>query len=300
MSKIKEFINNPEYFITSPAAKGYLDWIPDKAYLKLLYHAKMKARCNIDHPVTYNEKMQWLKLYDRNPEYGRMVDKYEVRGFITEKLGEEYLIPCFGVFNKWEDIDFDSLPDEFVIKCTHDSGSVEICLDKNTWDKESARKRIEIAMKRNYYKAYREWPYKDVKPRIIIEKYMVDESGDDLKDYKIMCFNGVAKLIEVHENRFTKDKEHTQTFYTREWEKLDITQEGCEPVSVASKRPDKLDKMLELSEMISKDMIHARIDWYLIKDRIYFGEITFYDGSGFERFTKKEYDKMLGDLIDLG
>ena len=300
MSKIKEFINNPEYFITSPAAKGYLDWIPDKAYLKLLYRAKMKERCNIDHPVTYNEKMQWLKLHDRKPEYGCMVDKYDVRGFIREKLGEEYLIPCFGVYDKWEDIDFDSLPDQFVIKCTHDSGSVEICTDKTTWDMDGARKRIELAMKRNYYKAYREWPYKDVKARIIIEKYMVDESGDDLKDYKIMCFNGSAKLIEVHENRFTEGKEHTQTFYTREWEKLDITQEGCEPVRIASKRPDHLDKMLDLSEMISKDMIHARIDWYLIKDRIYFGEITFYDGSGFERFTKKEYDKMLGDLIDLG
>jgi len=299
MSKIKAFLDNPEYFITSPAAKGYLDWIPDEIYLKLLYRAKMKERCNLKNPVLYNEKLQWLKLHDRKPEYQQMVDKYEVRSFITEKLGEDYLIPCYGVFEKWEDIDFEKLPDQFVIKCTHDSGSVEICTDKATWDKESAKQRIKDAMKRNYYKTYREWPYKNTIPRIVIEKYMVDESGDDLKDYKIMCFNGKAKIVEVHENRFTQGKVHTQTFYTKDWEKLEIEQEGCGPVKASTKKPDCLDKMLELSEVIAKDMIHVRVDWYLINGRIYFGEITFYDGSGFERFNKKEYDKMLGDLIEL-
>jgi len=300
MSKLKTFIENPEYFITSPAAKGYLDWVPDKLYLKLLYRVKMKESCNLKQPILYNEKVQWLKLHDRKPEYGKMVDKYEVREYIREKIGEEYLIPCYGVYECWEDIDFGKLPTEFVMKCTHDSGSVEICTNCNNWDKDGAEQRIRSAMKRNYYKAYREWPYKDVKPRIIIEKYMVDESGDDLKDYKILCFGGEAKLIEVHQNRFTKGKEHTQTFYTRDWEMTDIVQEGCEPVKVAEPKPQCMDKLIELSEALSKDMIHARVDWYLVGGKIYFGEITFYDGSGFERFMKKEYDKRLGDMMELG
>ncbi len=299
MSKIKVFLDHPEYFITSPAARGYLSWIPDKIYLKLLYRVKMGEKCHLENPVTYNEKMQWLKLHDRRPEYAVMVDKYEVRHYIAEKLGEEYLIPCYGVFDDWEEIPFDKLPNAFVVKCTHDSGSVEICTDKAMWDRTGAESRIRAALKRNYYLTYREWPYKGVKPRIIVEKYMVDETGEDLRDYKILCFNGKAGMIEVHQNRFTEGKEHTQTFYSREWEKLEITQEGCESVRIPEEKPAALAQMIRLSEVIAENMIHVRVDWYLTEGRIYFGEITFYDGSGLERFTRKEYDKMLGERIDL-
>lgn len=299
MSKIKLFFQNPEYFITSPAAKGYLDWIPDSIYLKLLYRAKLRKSCNLSRPVLYNEKLQWLKLHDRKPEYARLVDKYEVRAYIRECLGEEYLIPCLGIYDAWEDIDFDRLPDRFVIKCTHDSGSVEICRDKKSWDKAQAERNIKEALKRNYYKAYREWQYKDVKPRIIIEKYMTDDTDGDLKDYKVLCFNGSAELIEVHENRFVNGKEHTQTFYTRNWEKTGIVQKGAEPVQEDRKKPENLDEMLALSERIAANMCHARIDWYDIDSKLYFGEITFYDGSGFEVFLNEEDEKKLGDMIDI-
>lgn len=299
MGKIKTFLQNPQYFITSPAAKGWLDWMPDSLYLKLLYKAATGEKCDLKHPVTFNEKLQWLKLHDRKREYADMVDKYEVRKIIENSIGAEYLIPCYGVYNSFEEIDFSSLPDQFVLKCTHDSGSVIICKDKTEFDRAAAKQSLDASMKRNYYSTYREWPYKYVKPRIIAEKYMIDESGDDLKDYKVMCFNGEAKVIEVHENRFTKGKEHTQTFYDRNWNKLTIIQEGLMYVTDERRAPAQLDKILALSEELAKDMYHARIDWYIINDKIYFGEITFYDGSGFETFPNKEDNVYLGSLLKL-
>ena len=299
MSKLKTFLQNPQYFITSPASKGWLDWMPDSLYLKLLYRILTGEKCNLKHPVTFNEKLQWLKLNDRKPEYPDMVDKYEVRKIIENTIGEEYLIPCYGVFNSFDEIKFDKLPEQFVLKCTHDSGSVVICKDKSKFDFASAKQKLETAMKRNYYSTYREWPYKYVKPRIIAEKFMIDESGDDLKDYKVMCFNGVAEVIEVHENRFTEGKEHTQTFYDRNWKKLPIVQEGLMYVQEERIAPTQLHGILELSERLSKDMYHARIDWYIINEKIYFGEITFYDGSGFESFPNKEDNVFLGNLIKI-
>lgn len=300
MGKLKTFLKNPQYFITSPASKGWLNWIPDRIYLKLLYRVTTGEKCDLKNPVTYNEKLQWLKLNDRKPEYTAMVDKYEVRKIIESTVGEEYLIPCYGVYNSVDEIDFTKLPKQFVLKCTHDSGSVVICKNKDAFDFEATKKKLEAAMKRDYYSTYREWPYKYVKPRIIAEKFMVDESGDDLKDYKVMCFDGKAEIIEVHENRFTDGKEHTQTFYDRNWKKLSIYQEGLMYVREERPAPALLPKILELSEKLAKDMYHARIDWYIINNKIYFGEITFFDGSGFEPFPNREDNIFLGSLIKIG
>ena len=298
MSKIRTFIENPQYFITSPAAKGWLNWVPDSLYLKVLYRVIMGRKLNLKNPKEYNEKLQWLKLNDRKPEYSTMVDKYEVRGYIEDLLGDKYLIPCLGIYDSVDDIDIDALPDRFVLKCTHDSGSVEICKDKSRFDIEGARHRLSQAMKRNYYATYREWPYKYVKPRIIAEGYLEGDGGD-LKDYKVMCFNGEAKIIEVHENRFVEGKVHTQTFYDREWGIVPLTQVETVTVDRPSERPRQLDEILRLSELIAKNMYHARIDWYIEGDKIYFGEITFFDGSGFESFSTPEMERMLGDMIKL-
>ena len=298
MSKIRTFIENPQYFITSPAAKGWLNWVPDSLYLKVLYRVIMGRKLNLKNPKEYNEKLQWLKLNDRKPEYSTMVDKYEVRGYIEDLLGDKYLIPCLGIYDSVDDIDIDALPDRFVLKCTHDSGSVEICKDKSSFDIEGARHRLSQAMKRNYYATYREWPYKSVKPRIIAEGYLEGDGGD-LKDYKVMCFNGEAKIIEVHENRFVEGKIHTQTFYDREWNIVPLTQVETVTVDRPSERPRQLEEILRLSELIAKDMYHARIDWYIEGDKIYFGEITFFDGSGFESFSTPEMERMLGDMIKL-
>lgn len=298
MSKIRTFIENPQYFITSPAAKGWLNWVPDSLYLKVLYRVIMGRKLNLKNPKEYNEKLQWLKLNDRKPEYSTMVDKYEVRGYIEDLLGDKYLIPCLGIYDSVDDIDIDALPDRFVLKCTHDSGSVEICKDKSSFDIEGARHRLSQAMKRNYYATYREWPYKYVKPRIIAEGYLEGDGGD-LKDYKVMCFNGEAKIIEVHENRFVEGKVHTQTFYDREWNIVPLTQVETVTVDRPSERPRQLEEILRLSELIAKNMYHARIDWYIEGDKIYFGEITFFDGSGFESFSTPEMERMLGDMIKL-
>ena len=298
MSKIRTFIENPQYFITSPASKGWLNWVPDSLYLKVLYRVIMGRKLNLKNPKEYNEKLQWLKLNDRKPEYSTMVDKYEVRGYIEDLLGDKYLIPCLGIYDSVDDIDIDALPDRFVLKCTHDSGSVEICKDKSSFDIESARHRLSQAMKRNYYATYREWPYKYVKPRIIAEGYLEGDGGD-LKDYKVMCFNGEAKIIEVHENRFVEGKVHTQTFYDREWNIVPLTQVETVTVDRPSERPRQLEEILRLSELIAKNMYHARIDWYIEGDKIYFGEITFFDGSGSESFSTPEMERMLGDMIKL-
>ena len=298
MSKIRTFIENPQYFITSPASKGWLNWVPDSLYLKVLYRVIMGRKLNLKNPKEYNEKLQWLKLNDRKPEYSTMVDKYEVRGYIGDLLGDKYLIPCLGIYDSVDDIDIDALPDRFVLKCTHDSGSVEICKDKSSFDIEGARHRLSQAMKRNYYATYREWPYKYVKPRIIAEGYLEGDGGD-LKDYKVMCFNGEAKIIEVHENRFVEGKVHTQTFYDREWNIVPLTQIETVTVDRPGERPRQLDEILRLSELIAKNMYHARIDWYIEGDKIYFGEITFFDGSGFESFSTPEMERMLGDMINL-
>ena len=300
MSKIRTFIENPQYFITSPAAKGWLNWVPDSLYLKVLYRVIMGRKLNLKNPKEYNEKLQWLKLNDRKPEYSTMVDKYEVRGYIEDLLGDKYLIPCLGIYDSVDDIDIDALPDRFVLKCTHDSGSVEICKDKSSFDIEGARHRLSQAMKRNYYATYREWPYKYVKPRIIAEGYLEGDGGD-LKDYKVMCFNGEAKIIEVHENRFVEGKVHTQTFYDREWRILPVSQEciGTRRSDMPCSRPNLLDKMIGLSEKLAKDMYHARVDWYVVGGRLYFGEITFFDGSGFDAFDSREMELYLGDMIKL-
>ena len=298
MSKIRTFIENPQYFITSPASKGWLNWVPDSLYLKVLYRVIMGRKLNLRHPKEYNEKLQWLKLNDRKPEYSTMVDKYEVRGYIEDLLGDKYLIPCLGIYDSVDEIDIDALPERFVLKCTHDSGSVEICKDKSSFDIEGARHRLSQAMKRNYYATYREWPYKYVKPRIIAEGYLEGDGGD-LKDYKVMCFNGEAKIIEVHENRFVEGKVHTQTFYDREWSIVPLTQVETVTVDRPSERPRQLEEILRLSELLAKNMYHARIDWYIEGDKIFFGEITFFDGSGFESFSTPEMERMLGDMINL-
>lgn len=195
----------------------------DKTFLKMRYKYETGHRLNLKNPQRYNEKLQWLKLYDRRPEYTNMVDKYEVKRIVEEKIGADYIIPTLGIYNTFDEIDFDALPSSFVLKCTHDSGSVILCKDKAHFDKESAREKLTAALKKNFYEAFREWPYKNVKPRIIAEQYMQNAAGTDLEDYKVMCFNGEPKIINLHKDRYHN---HTQSFYTSEWKYLDLSQKG--------------------------------------------------------------------------
>lgn len=271
--------------------------LADKTYLKIYFKCKMGYKLNLKNPQTFNEKLQWLKLYDRNPEYTKMVDKYEVREYIKEKIGEEYLIPLIGVYDKFDDIDFDELPNQFVIKCNHDSGGLVICKDKGKLNIEETRKKINKSLKRNYYYSGREWPYKNVKPRIIIEKYMEDSNKSDLIDYKLFCFNGIPKIVLVCSERFSSSN-MCETWFDMNWKLIDMTESGHRVDSTISK-PKQLKKMVELSKKLSKNIPFIRVDWYEIGDKLYFGELTFYPASGFEKFEPKEWNKKIGDMLSI-
>src|SRR5690554_1888512 len=203
ISKIKKFLLNPFKLFSLLGSKNKLKFIDDKLYLKLIYRGRIGKRLNLTNPKTFSEKIQWLKLYDRNPLYTTLVDKYEVRSIIRQEIGEDYLIPLIGVWDNFDDINFDELPNSFVLKCTHDSGGVIIVKNKNDFNINIARKKINSSLKKNYFYSGREWPYKNVKPRIIIEKFMVDTKSKQLIDYKLMCFNGSPKIVQVMSNRIS-------------------------------------------------------------------------------------------------
>lgn len=219
--KLKEIVKQPS-LILYYLDKNNIIRLPDQIFIKILYKKNMKTKINLSSPKTFNEKLNWLKLYDRNPNYTQMVDKYEVREYIKEKIGEQYLIPLIGVYERFEDINFEKLPNQFVLKCTHDSGSVILCKDKARLNVLDTKKRINKCLKRNFYYLGREWPYKNVKPRIIIEKYMIDCSERELKDYKFMCFHGKVKYSFVCSNRNSKSGLNID-IYDLEWNKMSFS-----------------------------------------------------------------------------
>ncbi|OAA86972.1 ATP-grasp fold amidoligase family protein [Clostridium ljungdahlii] len=279
------------------AAKGYLNWISDTNYLKMLFWARMGKKLNLSNPRTFNEKLQWLKINNRKLEYTTMVDKHEVRQYVKDNIGEQYLITLLGgPWNNFDEIDFDALPDQFVLKCTHDSGGVIICKDKRNFNKGAARLRLNKSLQRNYYYSGREWPYKNVKPRIIAEKYMVDDSSKDLKDYKLMCFGGKVKCSFVCTNRDLNDLR--VTFFDRQWQKMPF--ERHYPVDSKNiQKPIGYGEMICLAEKLADNIPFVRVDFYNINGKIYFGELTFYPGCGFEEFTPEEWDHKLGNWITL-
>ena len=304
MGKIKTFLNVlrsnpkeiPELAVGNLTAMGLLNWMPDEAFLKLRYWAVKQRKLDLKDPKTFNEKLQWLKLHNRKPEYTMMVDKYRVREYIARTIGEEYLIPLLGVWDDPEDIDFDMLPDRFVLKCNHDSGSVILCPDKSCFDAEAAREKLRSSMKKNLFWWGREWPYKDVKPCVIAEKYMVDESGTQLKDYKFFCFYGEAKMIQVDFDRFV---EHKRNIYNTKWEMQDLQIQFPRDAKQDIPKPAELDRMIRLAEKLARGIPHVRVDFYVVEGRVYFGELTFFHGSGHERFTPEEWDYKFGEWIDL-
>lgn len=276
---------------------GFFKEINDEEYLKRMFKCSMKKELNLDNPQTFNEKLQWLKLYDRKPEYTTMVDKYAVKKYVADIIGEEYIIPTLGVWNHFDEIDFDKLPNQFVLKCTHDSGGIVICKDKNKLDLKSAKKKIEKCLKRNYYWSSREWPYKDVKPRIIAEPYMEDSKYGSLTDYKFFCFNGKMKCLYISIGSHTT-KQKLQ-FFDRNFNILPIKRSDYLDFDKIPEKPFHLDDMIVLAEKLSRDIPHTRIDFYYIHNRIYFGEITFFTGSGFIPFTDKKWDYKLGSWLKL-
>ncbi len=297
VSSIRRIITDPAYRLESLRAHGFYDHTSDEEFLKKKFRVRMGYDLNLDDPKTFNEKLQWLKIHDRKPEYSTMVDKYEVKGYVAGLIGEEYVIPSYGVWDRFDDIDFDRLPDRFVLKCTHDSGGLVIVKDKNKLDIPAARIKIEKSLKRDFYRIGREWPYKNVRHRVLAEQLLIDEARDVLIDYKVLCFNGEPKLIEVHQGRYSEH--HTQDFYDTDWNLTEISQAEDPRSFKPTPRPVVLEEMVALSRVLAKGHAHIRVDWYVIKDRLYFGELTFFDGDGLSAFDNPADDLMLGEWIDL-
>ena len=270
--------------------------IDDKRCLEILTAQTVGYVPNLESPRTFNEKMQWLKLYDRRRDYSNLVDKYEVKSIIAQKIGNQYVIPTLGVWSNFDDINLDNLPNSFVLKCTHDSGSVYICKDKKEFDRNTIKKKFDTSLKTNYFYMGREYPYKNIKPRIIAEPYIKDDFHDSLSVYKIFNFNGKPTLIQT----ITNDKTRSETidYFDTEWNRLELRQNYPNSTSIP-KRPKNLPEMVTLAQKLSKGFPFIRTDFYSVGDRVYFSEFTFYSDAGFAPFEPFDWDRRLGDLIPL-
>lgn len=303
---MKKYLKKVEKFIVDPQARfayltflGLYNRMSDKEFLRKAFRINLNKELNLDNPQSFNEKLQWLKLYDRKPQYTVMVDKLKVRDYIAERIGEQYLIPLLGVWDDPDEIDFDSLPNQFVLKCNHNSGlGMCICKDKTQLDIKKVKKDLKKGLEQNYYLTSREWPYKNVPRKIICEKYMVDGDKVDLEDYKVHNFNGKPKMILVCSNRFTESGLH-EDFYDTNWKRMNLkrpehpcTREGIKP-------PVNLNEMLALAETLSSQIPFLRTDFYEINGKLFFGELTFYPGSGLSKYSPEEWDNKIGRWLQL-
>ncbi len=298
IKKLKRYIKNPSEFVVFFGRYPIGHLFTDKFYLKHRFRVELGKKLDLKHPKTYNEKLQWLKLYDRRPEYCKMVDKYEAKQYVAEKIGAEYVVPNFGVWERFEDIDFDALPKQFVLKCTHDCGGLVICKDKSKLDIDAARAKINHCLKRNYYWTSREWPYKNVPPRIIAEKYIGEGFSNGLIDYKFYCFDGKVRFLYVSEG--LEDHATAQiSFLTKEWEFAEFQRLDYETHATLPEKPEHYDKMLQLAEQLSVGHTFLRVDLYEVQGQIYFSELTFTPCSGYMPFEPKEWDEKIGGWIKL-
>ena len=298
MLSIKSYIQKPS-LLGIALLRDYGGYLPDKLYLRLLFRLKMGKWPNLSHPKTFNEKLQWLKLYDRRPEYTQMVDKVAVKNYVANIIGREHIIPTLGVWERPEDIEWDTLPKQFVLKTTHGSGSsgVVICKDKDTFDKEAAIKKLDQSMKTDVYKRLREWPYKNIRKRILAEDFITAEGNKDLADYKVYCFSGEPQFIFVCDNRYS-DTGMTVDCYSIEWKHMDVKVAGHENPG-GHPKPVLLTKMLEMAQKLSNGIPHIRTDFYYTGTKIYFSELTFFSSSGHGKLEPDSYDSQWGKYLQL-
>lgn len=283
----------PLYFVIR---RPWGNLISDRSYLKIDYFLNLGKKLNLNNPVTFNEKMQWLKLYNRNPIYTTMADKLEVKNYITEKIGDRYVIKLLGSWDTFDEIDFDLLPEKFVLKTTHGCGGMVICKNKGDLDVEKARKIINKSLKADYFYQGREWPYKNIKKRILAEEYMQDGDSENLTVYKIFNLSGIPTIIQVIQD--DKTAKETIDYFDTEWNLLDLKQNFPNSPNHLPK-PRTLDDMLELARKLSEGMPFIRTDFYEINGEVYFSEFTFFSDDGFAEFHPGEWDEKLGEKIDL-
>ena len=266
--------------------------ISDKVFLTVKFRLRMGYWMDFNDPKTFNEKLNWLKLYDRNPLYSKLADKYEVKKIVAQKIGAEYIVSNYGVWSLFEDINFSKLPDQFVLKTTGDSSGVIICKNKNGFDMKFAAKRIAKSLKLNYYYRNREWPYKDIKPRIIADMLLDEHTGKELQDYKFWCFNGEPKVMYIT----NKGKNIAENFYDMDFMPIDICH-GCPRVTPEFKKPTDFEKMKELASILSMGIPFVRVDFFYVNNKIFFGEYTFYDWGGLKPFINYEMDLRIGEWL---
>ena len=274
--------------------RTYKLW-PDSLWLRFVYWQRLHRRLNLRNPRRFSEKLNWLKLHDRNPLYSILVDKYEVKQYIKDVLGEQMVIPSYGVWDHFDDIDFNKLPDKFVLKCTHDSGRFCICKDKTKFDIQSAKSKLEKSMNNNFFWWTREWPYKNVKPRIIAEKFMEEGDGDALTDYKFFCFNGEPRMMYISKDVSADPR---TDFFDMDWNHLPFRLKDPH-ADVLPSKPSKFEEMREIARVLSKGVPHVRVDMYVINNQIYFGEMTFFHNSGIFSVTPDEWDYKIGEWLEL-
>ena len=291
---IRKIVNHVDWWL---ANKGYYDNWADKKFLEYKFKRRIGRKLDLENPKAFNDKMQWLKLYDRNPKYTMMVDKYLVKDYVSHLIGNEYVIPTLGAWDYVEDIDFESLPDQFVLKCNHNSGGLVICKNKTTLDIEKAKYTLQKSFNEDFYLRGREYPYKNIHRKIIAEEYVSDGFSDSLTDYKLMCFNGKVKCAFVCSNRTSKSGLNVN-FYDREWNPMCFERHYPRNPHEIDK-PISYEKMVQMAEILSADLPFVRVDFYQINGKPMFGELTFYPGSGFEEFTQEEWDYTLGSWIEL-
>lgn len=269
--------------------------IPDLVFIYWVFYRRTGTRLCLNPPVTFSEKIQWIKLRDRNPKYANLADKYAVRDYVRRTIGEFYLIPLVGVWERPEQIPFASLPEAFILKGTHGSGWNIICPDRDSIDVDSVRSSLHGWLSSDYYEVGREWVYKGIPPRIIAEELLITEDGSDLKDYKFFCFNGEPKYIQVDIDRQT---DHRRLFYDLNWKRMPFSL-GYPPSAEGVLPPENLQDMIAVARKLSEPLRFARVDLYSHGGRTLFGEITFYPGNGMEKFDPPEYDRILGDMLHL-
>lgn len=294
--KAHRYLKSPYYAFGDDLMKTHPHWMSDKYFIKVFWKQMMGYPLDLKCPMTFNEKLQWMKLYDRNPKYTDLVDKLKAKYWVAEKIGSEHVIPTIAVYDSVDDIRLEELPEQFVLKCNHDSGGVVICKDKGKFDFDAAKAKLKKSFEHNFYWDYREWAYKDVERKIFAEQYMQVPMQDDLMDYKVFNFNGEPKLIQVDFDRF---KSHKRNIYDTEWNFIDaIIQFPNNPLYVIDK-PKVLNEMLALASKLGSGFPHVRTDFYIINDRIYFGEMTFYHGAGFEKFIPESLGQEMGQWLVL-
>ncbi len=296
--RISKVISNPYIVIQRMAAKNIIP-MDDRTFLAWQFREIMGYEWDYKNPRTFVEKVNWLKLYDRNPKYINMADKYEVKAIVKDMIGDQYIIPSYGVFDNFDDICFENLPNEFVIKCTHDCGSVEIIDDKSNLDINKLRTRINKRLRKNLFYYSREWVYKDVKPRIIIEKKITSDSIGDVRDYKFYCFNGYVKALLLVSNRQNKENGPYMDYFDADFNHLDYTNHWHPQAPYNLERPDNFDEMVRLASILSEGIPTVRVDFYNIDGDIFFGEFTFYDKGGYSKMHPDNWDIEWGELIDL-